>query len=627
MNPKEQKNTQSRNAALREKERRLQSVEAELQAAYDKLNKLVEFNSDGIMVIDPEGTILFINPAAAHMFGRTESDLLGEQFGYPLTPGESTEIELLSGSGGVKVAELRTSKTQWEGKAAILVSLRDITTRKQTEQELRENEEELTAIYENAPLIMMLVDKERKIRKVNRFTGRFVDLSVEEMEGKRGGEALYCIHHLEDPRGCGFGPQCEQCTIRNTVLKTFETGRNHDHLEASLTLKRQDQHKEYTFLLSTKLLRHAEESLVLLTIMDITERKKAEENLRRMGFRDSMTNLYNRNFFEEEMNRLQDGRHSPIGIIICDVDGLKFINDTLGHQSGDEIVINIADILQKNFRASDIVARVGGDEFAILLPGVDQDIAEKLVRRLRRAVEDHNNTNPGLPVSLSIGYAVSPKQPVDMQALFREADDRMYRDKLQQEKSSRSAPVQALTKAIEARDFETEGHSERLKELATSLARAMDLGGDTANDLLLLAKFHDLGKVGIPDDILFKPGPLTEQEMMEMQKHSEIGYRIAQSVPDLAPIAELVLWHHERWDGQGYPQGLKGEEIPLCCRILAIVDAYDAMTSHRPYRKAVLPAEAVEELRRCAGSQFDPNLVEEFIKIAQDIERYSFPVS
>ncbi|MFO8111588.1 MAG: diguanylate cyclase, partial [Desulfosalsimonadaceae bacterium] len=413
-------------------------------------------------------------PAAAQMLGRTEKELVGEQFGYPLTPGEKTEIELLSGNGGVKTVELRTGKTEWDDKGAILASFRDIT-----------------------------------------------------------------------------------------------------------------------------------------------ERKEAEENLRSMGFRDSLSDLYNRNFFEEEMNRLKDGRYSPIGIIVCDVDGIKFINDTLGHQSGDEILINIANVLKDNFRDSDIIARIGGDEFAILLPGVDQDIAEKLVRRLRQGIADHNNTNPRLPISLSIGYGVSDQRPVDMQALFRKADDRMYRDKLQQEKSSRSAPVQALTKAMEARDFITQGHSERLRELAALLARAMNLGEDIISDLLLLAKFHDLGKVGIPDRILFKPGPLSEEEMTEMQKHCEIGYRIARSVPDLAPISEWIQWHHERWDGQGYPQGLKSEEIPLPCRILAIVDAYDAMISDRPYRKAMPRADAVEELRRCAGTQFDPNLVEKFIMIVQ----------
>ncbi|MCF8026595.1 MAG: PAS domain S-box protein [Desulfobacteraceae bacterium] len=307
-------------------------AEQNLKAAYSKLDKLVELNLDGIMVIDLEGTILFINPAAAQMLGRTETELVGEQFGYPLTPDENTEIDLLSGNGRVKVVELRTSKTEWDGKTAILASFRDITDRKQAEQDLRENEEELTAIYENAPLIMMLVDKERKIRKANSFTSRFAGLSVEEIKDKRGGEALYCLHHLEDSRGCGFGTQCEHCVVRNTVLDTFETGQSHSHLEASLPLMRQDEEKEYTFLVSTTLLRHNEDPLVLLAIMNITERKEAEENLRHMGFRDSLTSLYNRNFLEEEMNRLQDGRHSPIGIIICDVDGLKFINDTLGHQ-------------------------------------------------------------------------------------------------------------------------------------------------------------------------------------------------------------------------------------------------------------------------------------------------------
>jgi HD-GYP domain-containing protein (c-di-GMP phosphodiesterase class II) len=149
------------------------------------------------------------------------------------------------------------------------------------------------------------------------------------------------------------------------------------------------------------------------------------------------------------------------------------------------------------------------------------------------------------------------------------------------------------------------------------MARTLGLSQDFENDLSLLARFHDLGKVGIPDHILSKPEPLTEGEWRQMHQHCEIGHRIASSIHDLEPISDWILKHHERWDGRGYPTGLSGRDIPLACRILAIADAYDAMISDRPYQKALAPEEAIAELRRCAGTQFDPEMVEQFIEIVR----------
>jgi len=348
-------------------------------------------------------------------------------------------------------------------------------------------------------------------------------------------------------------------------------------------------------------------------VTDITRRKDAEEQLRYLSLHDPLTGLYNRVYFLEEMQRLESGRFDPVGIMIGDIDGLKLINDTLGHSMGDKILVTAANIIQECFRESDVVARVGGDEFAVLLPNTERNVVESACRRVRNTVSSYNVSNLQLPLSISLGFAVAGGKS-GMKELYREADNEMYREKLHRSQSARSAIVQTLKKALETRDFMAEGHVNRLKLLMVTLAPMTSVSEQRVNDLLLLAQFHDIGKVGIPDSILFKPSSLTPDEYAEMQRHCEIGYRIAQSSPDLAPIADLILKHHEWWNGKGYPLGLKGEGIPLECCILAIADAYDAMTSERPYHKPIPQEEAVAELKKCAGTQFNPELVDKFVQ-------------
>jgi len=230
-------------------------------------------------------------------------------------------------------------------------------------------------------------------------------------------------------------------------------------------------------------------------------------------------------------------------------------------------------------------------------------------------VEDYNRRHSDLPLGLSIGLAVAPDAEKSLHEVFRHADDLMYRDKLYRSTRARNKSVQALLAALDERDYITQGHAQRLENLCRKIGEKVKLSSSQLADLALLAQVHDLGKVGIPDRILFKEGSLTAEEWNVMRLHPEKGYRIAITSSDLSEVADLILKHHEKWDGSGYPIQLKGEEIPIECRILAIVDAYDAMTNDRPYSKARSKEEALEEIRRSVGTHFDPQLVEIFLAV------------
>lgn len=330
-------------------------------------------------------------------------------------------------------------------------------------------------------------------------------------------------------------------------------------------------------------------------------------------YHDTLTKVYNRNYFEKEIDELNK-KNLSTGIIICDIDGLKLINDTFGHKVGDKLLIDFASILIKCVSNTDTIARIGGDEFVVLLSDTNRCYIQNIIELMKEEIDNYNSKKE-IKLSASIGYAIKTDNDMDLRDIFKQADDYMYRRKLLNSNSIRSSLIQTLTKALDARDFITQGHAERLEELVIKLAKACKLPKNMYGDLILFAKFHDIGKVGISDKILFKNGPLNEDERKNIQRHSEIGYKIARTSPDLVLISDWILKHHEWWDGSGYPIGLKGEEIPLECRMLSIADAYDAMTNDRPYRKALSKKEAIKELKKYSGRQFDPELVDMYINI------------
>ncbi|HWR42397.1 HD domain-containing phosphohydrolase [Sporomusa sp.] len=345
---------------------------------------------------------------------------------------------------------------------------------------------------------------------------------------------------------------------------------------------------------------------------ELVRRMRIENELRYISTHDYITGLYNRAKFEEELTAW-DTAGLTYCLLACDVDGLKLINDSMGHAAGDAVLVAAAQALKAVSPAGSLVARVGGDEFAIAAQCTDKNCPETICLRLKAAVATYNQGNPQHPLSISTGYAIRQSPTDTIASLLKRADDSMYREKLHRGYSVRSSIVQGLLKALEARDYITEGHADRMQDIASELGFALGMTDRELAQLRLIAHFHDIGKVGIPDSILFKQGPLTPQEFTDMKRHCEIGHRIALSVPELSHIALYILAHHEWWDGNGYPQGLQGEEIPLECRIIAIADAYDAMTNNRPYRKALTHEQAITEIIKYSGRQFDPRLVDVFL--------------
>jgi diguanylate cyclase (GGDEF)-like protein len=396
------------------------------------------------------------------------------------------------------------------------------------------------------------------------------------------------------------------------VEKVFETAMSHRYEHKSG--KENDQRYVLRTLSPVVDGRTGRVKFVAVVSKEITDIKKTEEKLKYLSLHDPLTNLYNRAYFEEEMHRLDNNRFELVGLIMCDIDGLKLINDTLGHDKGDELLAVASRVIRKSFRESDVVARVGGDEFAILLPNSPKSKVEEICNRIRSSVIDYNRKNPHLPLGISTGFAIRTGPGQSMAALYREADNSMYKEKLFGSRHARNVIVRNLLNTIETKGITTRRSVKRLRQLVTILGSAAGLSDKRLKDLTLLAQFHDIGNVSIHDRILLKEGSLNAEELLEMHKHCDIGHRIAQSAANLTHIADYILKHHEWWDGSGYPLGLAGEEIPLESRIMAIADAYESTTGGRPHRKAVSREEALKELRKCAGSQFDPDLVEKFVE-------------
>lgn len=347
----------------------------------------------------------------------------------------------------------------------------------------------------------------------------------------------------------------------------------------------------------------------------LSELEAAYKNIFTLSYSDKLTGLKNRVFMENKFEELDKQGNVNYSIVMGDVNGLKLVNDTFGHKEGDRLICKVGSILKNICSKDDLIARWGGDEFTILIVDKEYSYSLNLMKNIKDECEKVSDF--GFKISIALGSA-EKSDGIDSEEVMNLAEERMYRSKLTEAKSSRNGTIMSLERTLYEKHSETEEHTQRIKELSAKLGKKINLPQDKLNELELLSLLHDIGKIGIPEHILMKPGKLTNDEWEIMKRHAEIGYRIAKATPELSHVANEILSHHEKVDGTGYPQGLKGEEIPVLSRIINIVDSFDVMTHKRAYKEASSINYAIEELKRCSGTQFDSLMVDEFIKLLEE---------
>ena len=610
-----------KNAAIKREQKMLIEVNAKLAEQEELFRTVFEQSPFGFSV-NING-VVEQNPAYEKIVGRTKQEIK-EQGWQSYTYPEDLEQELKNQSrlkagetitywkryikpdGSVVWANLTLAPLKLEGKPTdnYFCIIEDITEQKRAEKELKENERSYGVLLSNLPGMAYRCNYDPK------WTMQFVSDGCYELTGYNPAElinnekvAFMDLINLE---------------YRNYLWEKWnEAIRKGKKLREEYELTTASGEMKWVLEQGQAIYNDSGEVEALEgLIVDITDRKQKEEEIVYLNYHDYLTGIYNRRFLETEKIRLDRPEYLPMSILIGDINGVKLVNDAFGHAEGDILITETAGIIENCCRETDIAARTGGDDFTILMPRTDSEAANRVLEKIKNSCEIYNRdlANDAFAINLSLGFATKDSMEIDFNECVKQAEDFMYKRKLLEHKSSHSVILASIKATMHAKSHETQEHAERLTFLAKELGKKLNLNQQELDELELVATLHDIGKVGVPDRILNKPGKLNDEEWAEMKKHSEIGYRIAMSSPNLVPIADYILSLHERWDGKGYPQGTSGQEIPLLSRIVSIIDAYDAMTEDRPYRKAMAEENVIEEIRKNMGTQFDPVIAKMFLE-------------
>ncbi len=619
---------------------------------------LAESSPTGIYIYQDQG-LKFVNKRFVEMFGYAKEELIGMgnwDWGviHPLDrktlrkqaekrlKGEDVpsryECRGITKDGRTLWLEVRATAIEYQGRPAILINAQDVTERRQAEEATKLAHAELNQIFNTAADGMRVIDRDFNVLRINETLLTLLGITKDEAVGKK----CYEVFH---------GPLCHTSNCPLTRILSGE-----QRVECNVEKERNDGVRIPCILTATFFREIGGEVIgIVESFKDITEHKSMEEALRTseqryknlykktkvLAERDSLTDLFNRRrigeFLENEIERAKR-KEEVFSVMMLDVDDLKLINDAYGHVVGDRLLVNVAKALKNSCRSVDLIGRYGGDEFMIILPHTHGEKAGVIAQRICEKIRQQGlkiNGIRNIPIRLSIGVATYPFDSMVPKELITLADRRMYESKQSGEtvvsvsipgvkeylaaKEPTLSVLEGLVTAVDGKDHYTKAHSELVTKFSLSLGKELNLSHEEMEALRIAGLLHDIGKIGIPENILKKPGPLETKEFELIKQHPRLGAMMLDGPPPHREyVIDAINYHHERYDGKGYPGGLKGEEIPLLARIIGIVDAYCAMITDRPYRKALTQEEAIAELKKGAGTQFDPELVAKFIKCIKE---------
>jgi diguanylate cyclase (GGDEF)-like protein/PAS domain S-box-containing protein len=598
-------------------------AEEALRVSEEKYRQIADNISDVVWVTDAELNTVYISPSVEKLIGESVDCHMARSLEERFPPDslnkllhafhEEMEIDPLAEKNRTRIFEVQHYKADgsiiWvsmhlsairdeDGNITGLQgSTRDITERKQAEKALRESE-----------------SRYRKAQELGKVGNWEYNLETAELWGSDEAQKIFeydsdeSSFNIEEVESCII----ERERVHQSLVDLIENSKPYN-LEYDIITKNTGKIKTIISVAELEKDKEGKPLKVSGVIQDITDRKKAEERIIHIGFHDQLTDLYNRHYFEaceEDLKKIP-----LLSVIMTDVNGLKLINDTYGHGAGDELLKKYADLLRKSFKQSDLIFRWGGDEFIIILKNTEETKSWELCNRLVKYCGE--TFVKDIPLSISVGIS-SKLQGGNIHKAIQEAEDMMYKHKLIESKSSKNLIMKTLQQALAEKSFETKEHIDRMTSVGRQFGEKLSLSPSELSRLETLTMLHDIGKINIDSHILLKETALSDEEWKEIKKHPEVGYRITRTTEEFAYIAEDILAHHERWDGKGYPQNLEGDSIPYLARILNIIDSYDVMINGRPYKEKMSLAEVIEEIERCSGKQFDPDLAEVFVAFLKE---------
>ena len=581
---------------------------------------LTENMKDVIWSFDPEaGRFLYISPSVQDLLGYTAEEVMAKPVTDVFTSASRSIIrqriadalqDLLAGKPPLdhcdEVEQIRKDGSRvWTegiaryfinpqtGRAEVTGVTRDISARKEAEAKLQESEAKYRTLLEQANQAIVVVQK-GIISYCNPHT---VVLSGYEVEEIMGSSLIEFIH-----------PQ-DVAKVQENFAKRMAGKAVPSSYEFRILRK---NGVPCWAEISTIVIDWAGEAASLAFINDITDRKMREQEVQYHSYHDHLTDLYNRRYYIEALNQMDQPEHLPFSMILCDVNGLKLTNDAFGHLTGDWLLQTIAAAIKSVCRADDTAARIGGDEFVLLLPRTSAEEAEQIVKRIQVEISRHQS-GP-VVVSLSMGWATKNNAAEKNSRIYMQAEDMMYSKKLTESLAMKRETLCRISAKLYGQNSWEEQHANRVSHWCEQMGRAMGLDDRQISDLKTAGRWHDIGKIGADATELYKQEPLVAEDMLGSLRHPEIGYNILSTLPQYGEVARIVLAHHEHWDGSGYPKGLSGHDIPQASRILCVVEAYDSMVNGLNYDQPWAEQEAIRELHSQAGKLFDTDAVSVFVE-------------